>query len=82
MLKELIANDRIVGGLTPEASARAKALYEIFCAAQIFSVGAPGLQSTAATSAAPRRCRVQIPGRFPKANARLGRCRITPSMPP
>ena len=36
MLKELIANDRIVGGLTPEASARAKALYEIFCAAQIF----------------------------------------------
>ena len=35
MLKELIANDRIVGGLTPEASARAKALYEIFCAAQI-----------------------------------------------
>jgi hypothetical protein len=30
MLKELIANDRIVGGLTPEASARAKALYEIF----------------------------------------------------
>jgi len=36
MLKELIANDRIVGGLTPAASARAKALYEIFCAAQIF----------------------------------------------
>lgn len=36
MLKELIANDRIVGGLTPEASARAKALYETFCTAQIF----------------------------------------------
>ena len=36
MLKELIANDRIVGGLTPEASARAKALYGTFCAAQIF----------------------------------------------
>ena len=36
MLKELIANDRIVGGLTPEASARAKSLYETFCTAQIF----------------------------------------------
>jgi UDP-N-acetyl-D-mannosaminuronic acid dehydrogenase len=36
MLKELIANDRIVGGLTPAAAARAKALYETFCTAQIF----------------------------------------------
>jgi UDP-N-acetyl-D-mannosaminuronic acid dehydrogenase len=36
MLKELIANDRIVGGLTPAAAARAKGLYETFCTAQIF----------------------------------------------
>ena len=36
MLKELVSNDRIAGGLTPAASARAKALYETFCAAQIF----------------------------------------------
>jgi UDP-N-acetyl-D-mannosaminuronic acid dehydrogenase len=36
MLKELVSNDRIAGGLTPAASARAKALYETFCTAQIF----------------------------------------------
>jgi UDP-N-acetyl-D-mannosaminuronic acid dehydrogenase len=36
MLKELVANDRIVGGLTPEAGAKAKALYEIFCTGQVF----------------------------------------------
>jgi len=36
MLKELVSNDRIAGGLTPAASVRAKALYEIFCTAQIF----------------------------------------------
>ncbi len=36
MLKELVSNDRICGGLTPEASEKSKALYEIFCTAQIF----------------------------------------------
>jgi UDP-N-acetyl-D-mannosaminuronic acid dehydrogenase len=36
MLKELVSNDRIAGGLTPAAAARAKALYETFCTAQIF----------------------------------------------
>jgi UDP-N-acetyl-D-mannosaminuronic acid dehydrogenase len=32
---ELVTNDRIVGGLTPEAGARAKRLYEIFCQGSI-----------------------------------------------
>lgn len=36
MLKELVSNDRIAGGLTPEAALQAKALYETFCTAQIF----------------------------------------------
>ena len=36
MLKELVSNDRICGGLPPEASEKSKALYEIFCTAQIF----------------------------------------------
>jgi UDP-N-acetyl-D-mannosaminuronic acid dehydrogenase len=36
MLKELVSNDRIAGGLTPEASASAKTLYECFCSAEIF----------------------------------------------
>lgn len=36
MLKELVSNDRIAGGLTPEASERAKVLYQTFCSAEIF----------------------------------------------
>lgn len=36
MLKELVTNDRISGGLTPEASEKAKELYECFCTAEIF----------------------------------------------
>jgi len=36
MLKELVTNDRIAGGLTPEAAVKAKELYEIFCSAEIF----------------------------------------------
>ncbi len=36
MLKELVTNDRIAGGLTPEAAVRAKELYESFCTAEIF----------------------------------------------
>lgn len=30
-LKEMAGNDRIIGGFTPEATARAKALYQTFC---------------------------------------------------
>ncbi len=36
MLKELVTNDRISGGLTPQAAETAKALYETFCSAEIF----------------------------------------------
>ena len=36
MLKELVTNDRISGGLTSEASQKAKELYECFCTAEIF----------------------------------------------
>ncbi|MDB4492498.1 UDP-N-acetyl-D-mannosamine dehydrogenase [Akkermansiaceae bacterium] len=36
MLKELVTNDRISGGLTPEAALKAKELYECFCTAEIF----------------------------------------------
>lgn len=36
MLKELVSNDRIAGGLTSEASEKAKSLYECFCTAEIF----------------------------------------------
>ena len=36
MLKELVSNDRICGGLTPAAAAQARDLYATFCTAQIF----------------------------------------------
>jgi UDP-N-acetyl-D-mannosaminuronic acid dehydrogenase len=36
MLKELVANDRIAGGLTPEAAQAAKELYRTFCTGEIF----------------------------------------------
>ncbi len=36
MLKELVANDRICGGLTPLAAERARDLYRCFCTGEIF----------------------------------------------
>lgn len=36
MLKELVTNDRISGGLTPEAAEKSRDLYETFCTAEIF----------------------------------------------
>jgi len=36
MLKELVANDRIAGGLTPAAAEASKALYRTFCTGEIF----------------------------------------------
>ena len=36
MLRELVANDRIAGGLTPEAGRAAKELYAQFCTGEIF----------------------------------------------
>ena len=40
MIKELVSNDRIAGGLTPEAARRAKELYRTFCTAEIFETDA------------------------------------------
>jgi UDP-N-acetyl-D-mannosaminuronic acid dehydrogenase len=36
MLKELVTNDRIMGGLTPGAAQKAKLLYQSFCVGEIF----------------------------------------------
>lgn len=35
VMEELVTNDRIIGGLTPEASERAKRLYASFCEAEL-----------------------------------------------
>lgn len=40
MMKELVTNDRIAGGLTPEAAEMAKVLYQTFCTAEIFTTDA------------------------------------------
>jgi UDP-N-acetyl-D-mannosaminuronic acid dehydrogenase len=40
MLKELVSNDRIAGGLTPEAARKARELYRCFCTADIFETDA------------------------------------------
>jgi len=39
-VKEILNNDRVVGGLTPRAAARAKDFYESFCKGQAFAVSA------------------------------------------
>ena len=36
MLKELVSNDRICGGLTPAAAEAARDLYRVFCSGEIF----------------------------------------------
>jgi UDP-N-acetyl-D-mannosaminuronic acid dehydrogenase len=36
MIKELVSNDRIAGGLTPAAAEAAKLLYQTFCSGEIF----------------------------------------------
>lgn len=35
VMVELVENDRVIGGLTPEAAERAKRLYELFCTGRI-----------------------------------------------
>ncbi len=39
-LKEMVENDRLVGGLTPEATARGKALYASFCKGALLEASA------------------------------------------
>ncbi|MDB4525170.1 UDP-N-acetyl-D-mannosamine dehydrogenase [bacterium] len=36
ILNELIGNDRVIGGITPQSALQAKELYECFCTAKIF----------------------------------------------
>ncbi|MDR1498326.1 MAG: UDP-N-acetyl-D-mannosamine dehydrogenase [Puniceicoccales bacterium] len=54
MIRELISNDRVVGGFTPEAAVRAKALYASFCAAEIFITDARTAEMTKLTENAFR----------------------------
>jgi len=40
IMVELVSNDRVVGGTTPEAAARGKELYKVFCDGQILTTDA------------------------------------------
>lgn len=39
VLVELVENDRVIGGITPQCSARAEALYRIFCTGSLLKTG-------------------------------------------
>lgn len=39
VLIELVENDRVIGGITPECSARAEELYRIFCSGNLLKTG-------------------------------------------
>jgi UDP-N-acetyl-D-mannosaminuronic acid dehydrogenase len=39
VLVELVENDRVIGGITPECSARAESLYRIFCTGDLLKTG-------------------------------------------
>jgi UDP-N-acetyl-D-mannosaminuronic acid dehydrogenase len=54
MLKELVSNDRLCGGLTPEASNRACELYSIFCSGEIHVTDADTAEMVKLTENASR----------------------------
>ena len=54
MLKELVSNDRICGGLTPSAARRARDLYRTFCTAEIMLTDAPTAEMAKLTENASR----------------------------
>ena len=54
MLKELVTNDRIVGGTTPEASNVAQKLYKEFCAGEVIITDARTAEMTKLTENASR----------------------------
>lgn len=54
MIKELVTNDRICGGLTPEASSRARELYGVFCTGSILLTDARTAEMVKLTENASR----------------------------
>lgn len=54
IMKEMVANDRIVGGLTPEATERAAAMYASFCEGTILKTDAATAELTKLTENAFR----------------------------
>lgn len=72
MLKELVTNDRIAGGLTPEASRRARDLYRTFCTAEIFETDARTAEMAKLTENAFRDVNIAFANELSLICARLG----------
>ncbi|WP_114906225.1 UDP-N-acetyl-D-mannosamine dehydrogenase [Ornithinimicrobium murale] len=69
---ELVENDRIVGGLTPHAAQRAKALYEVFCHADIFLTDATTAEMAKLTENSFRDVNIAFANELSIISERLG----------
>ncbi len=58
MLAELVTNDRIVGGLTPESAQKAEELYRTFCTGAIIRTDARTAEMVKLTENASRDCQI------------------------
>jgi UDP-N-acetyl-D-mannosaminuronic acid dehydrogenase len=58
MIRELVENDRVVGGLTPHASLRAELLYRSFCEGEIHLTNARTAEAVKLAENASRDCQI------------------------
>jgi UDP-N-acetyl-D-mannosaminuronic acid dehydrogenase len=72
MLKELVSNDRLCGGLTPEAAARARDLYAIFCNGEIHLTDARTAEMVKLTENASRDVQIAFANELSLVCDRLG----------
>jgi len=86
-LRELVDNDRVIGGMTPACSQRAKALYEIFVSGKCLVTDADTAEMVKARSRTSSRPDSPPTGRAPRRTIfipvySLGLCEAVTAMPP
>lgn len=72
MLNELVSNDRLCGGLTPEASSRARELYALFCSGEIHVTNADTAEMVKLTENASRDVQIAFANELSLICDRLG----------
>lgn len=72
MLKELVTNDRLCGGLTPAASSRARDLYALFCNGEIHLTDARTAEMVKLTENASRDVQIAFANELSLVCERLG----------
>lgn len=72
MLRELVSNDRLCGGLTPEASSRARNLYATFCTGEIHVTTADTAEMVKLTENASRDVQIAFANELSLVCDRLG----------